>query len=154
MQCCWPWRGTTTVQGYGVVMRTLFGHQETYAHRIAWILHHSRRPRRGHHIVRTCALPACCNPLHGQEQRPRATQAAWLRSARVGQRRRALKGSPALAARLRQAWRAQQPLTQRQLAAQFGISQTMVSQILAGISWSAEQDEPRRIDSAAQLDDD
>jgi hypothetical protein len=128
--CCWPWRGTTTAQGYGAVMRTLFGHQETYVHRIAWILHHGRRPRRGHHIALRCGLAACCSPLHGQEQCPRATQAVYLRSARVGRRRRALKVSPALADRIRQAWIEQQPVTQRQFAAQWGISQTTVSQIL------------------------
>jgi transcriptional regulator with XRE-family HTH domain len=43
---------------------------------------------------------------------------------------------------MRQAWREQQPITQRQLAAQFGISQTMVSQILAQISWPDVQDGP------------
>jgi hypothetical protein len=105
-------------------MRTLFGHQETYAHRIAWILHHRRRPTRGHHIALTCSVPACCNPLHGQEQTPHATQDAYLRSERASHRR--------------QAWRDQQPLTQHQLTAQFGISQPMVSQILAQISWPEE----------------
>jgi predicted XRE-type DNA-binding protein len=111
-------------------MRTLFGRQETYAHRIAWILHHGRRPRRGHHIALVCGLPACCNWMHLQERRPQATQAAYLRSARVAQRRRALKVTPALAERLRQAWHAQQPVTQRQFAAQWGLSQPTVSQIL------------------------
>jgi hypothetical protein len=82
------------------------------------------------HIALVCGLPACCNWMHLQEQRPSATQAVYLRSARVVRRRWPLKVTPALADRIRQAWHEQQPITQRHFAAQWGLSQTTVSQIL------------------------
>jgi hypothetical protein len=60
---CWPWRGATSRDGYGVV-RLGRGRRRrlVYAHRLAYALAFGSPGRL--QILHTCDVPACCNPMH------------------------------------------------------------------------------------------
>ena len=58
---CWPWIAKSITWGYGSwrVRKVLFR-----ANRVAWILHHKKRPPGGLKILHSCHNRACCNPAH------------------------------------------------------------------------------------------
>jgi hypothetical protein len=140
-QCCWPWYGATDAWGYGRTRRVLFGKVETYAHRIAWIETHGRLPRSGSHPAHTCALPACCNPSHLPERTAAAIQHASVRHGRRSRHPHARKLTPALVAQIRQARPATPRPSQRQLAAEAGVSQPLVHAILHEQIWRSTPDQ-------------
>lgn len=143
-QCCWPWYGATDAWGYGRTRRVLYRKVETYAHRIAWILTHGRLPRPGYHPTHTCALPSCCNPSHLQERTRTEIQQASVRTGRRSQHPHARKLTSVLAEQIRQARQALPTPSQRQLAAQFGITQSVVHAILHEQIWRASAQESTR----------
>jgi hypothetical protein len=140
-QCCWPWYGATDAWGYGRTRRVLYGKVETYAHRIVWIETHGRLPRPGCHPAHTCARPACCNPSHLEERTAAEIQQASVRSGWRAQHPHARKLTPARVAQIRQAWQATPRPSQRQLAAEAGVSQSLVHAILHEQIWRVTPDQ-------------
>lgn len=57
---CWEWTGARTPAGYGKIG---WAKQDTYAHRIAWMLTHGAIPD-GLHVLHRCDNPPCCKPAH------------------------------------------------------------------------------------------
>jgi hypothetical protein len=57
---CWPWLGTKTKGGYGVVN---FKRERTTAHRIAYKLTKGEIPK-GYVVMHNCDTRDCCNPRH------------------------------------------------------------------------------------------
>ena len=137
----WPWHGATDTWGYGRTRRVLHGKVETYAHRIAWIATHGRLPRHSCHPTHTCTLPACCNPSHLEERTAAEIQQASVRTGRRAQHPHARKLTPALVAQIRQARQATPRPSQRQLAAQFGITQSVVHAMLHEQIWRLTPDQ-------------
>jgi hypothetical protein len=125
--CCWPWLGSCDAHGYGRTRYVIDGVPEHYAHRVAYALHCVRLAGT-FEVCHSCDTPRCCNWHH-----------LWLGTHADNQRDMARKGRskhggrPSMIApqerwRLVEAW--QGGLSQRQIAAQFGISQARVSQLL------------------------
>jgi hypothetical protein len=59
-ETCWPWTGTHTTLGYGVLRRN---HVVVYAHRFSWILHNGPIPD-AIEVCHSCDNPPCVNPDH------------------------------------------------------------------------------------------
>src|SRR5690349_334570 len=57
---CWEWQGYRNASGYG---RYRVGKINTFAHRIAYIIHNGSIPE-GMHVDHVCRNPACVNPFH------------------------------------------------------------------------------------------
>lgn len=57
---CWPWISTATANGYG---RVWDGNRWGLAHRLAWTLARGPIPD-GLHVLHHCDNPPCCNPSH------------------------------------------------------------------------------------------
>lgn len=62
---CWLWTGAQEEKGYGRfrVSPTI----QCQAHRVAFMLTHTRWPRSDRMILHSCDNPACCNPNHLRE---------------------------------------------------------------------------------------
>lgn len=61
---CWPWSGSRTQQGYGLVDETLSGKRKRhYAHRIAYMAIVGPIPE-GLELDHLCRNRACFNPEH------------------------------------------------------------------------------------------
>lgn len=133
---CWLWHGCRHSQGYGVMG---VGGTIDKAHRIAYRLYVGPIPP-GMCVCHTCDNPPCVNPAHlflgtcadnqrdmiakgravhpAGEQRPDAV----LTADAVRQIRK-LAGAPGV--------------TQRKLAAMFGVSPTIISLVITGKRWKS-----------------
>lgn len=58
---CWEWVGRTNAHGYGQVSTHCLG--ERYAHRISWAIHFGAIPN-GLSVLHRCDNPRCVNPDH------------------------------------------------------------------------------------------
>jgi hypothetical protein len=128
---CWLWTAHRVPNGYGKFMLRGAG---MWAHRIAWELTHGPIPS-GMHVCHRCDVPSCVNPAHlflgtaTDNQRDSVAKGRHIRGERVGGHRlsendvkqiRAMRGL----------------LTQGQIAANCGVSQTLVSAVLRGKVWA------------------
>lgn len=133
---CWPWTGGRWWFGHG---RTSVGGVPWRAHRLAWLYTNGRLPR-GLDVCHRCDNPPCCNPAHlflGD-------QAANNADCRAKGRARWLTGEACPSARLTAAEvqtirsrYAAGGVSQRAIAAEFGISQASVSMIVTRQRWAA-----------------
>lgn len=139
-QCCWPWLGTSSAQGYGRSRYVLYDTHgrfiETYAHRIAWALFYGTRLG-AYEGCHTCDTPTCCNPhhiwngTHAQNHQDSTIKGRRHRGERASQPQKLTKH------RVLQIWHAwYSGSTQREIAQQFRISQPLVSQILTRKVWT------------------
>jgi hypothetical protein len=127
---CWPWKASRNEDGYG-----WFGRRG--AHRVALALHLGR-------ALTACALhdcdhPWCCNPAHLHEgtKADNAHEMTVRGRGRVGERNGRAVLTEAAVKSIRERWRpyARGPNTQTKLAAEFGITQAMVSAVIRGANW-------------------
>ena len=134
---CWEWQRTTNGDGYGMLR---VAGKMVYAHRLSYELGVGPIPA-GLHILHRCDNPRCINPEHlsagtrsqnmkecserGRARIPKPIKrgedngAAKLGDAEVRSIRRLLSAG----------------LTQREIAARFGVSQQTISGIKAGKRW-------------------
>ena len=59
---CWGWKGSVDKHGYGQWGRSEECN-ESYAHRVSWMLHYGPIPV-CRHVLHRCDNPPCCNPEH------------------------------------------------------------------------------------------
>jgi HNH endonuclease len=134
---CWLWQGVKSATGYGNFK--LHRRCRVSAHRVAWELVYGPIPA-GYWVLHRCDVKRCVNPEH-----------LWLGDATDNARDRSQKGRNRdqtgernNGARLRageiSAIRRQYALggvTQRQLAINYGISQSHISRVVNGLEWGA-----------------
>lgn len=133
---CWPWTGYVHKGGYGMIR---VAGKNLFAHRVAWQLAHPDEPALVYPrdiICHTCDNPLCCRPDHlfkGTNADNSSDMVAKNRQAH-GIRQGRAKLTDAEVAEIRRRYI---PGRTRQvdLAAEFGVSQSMISEILRGNFW-------------------
>lgn len=133
---CWPWIGQLDRNGYGTIR--VAGQMRT-APRVAWELATERTIPSGFAVLHRCDNPPCCNPAHlflGTQADNMADMAAKGRSRR-GSRSTAARLSAEDVSTIRRRY-ANGDVSQDQLAQEFGVSQTNISQIVRGLTWREE----------------
>ena len=131
---CWHWLGDRLPTGYGI-MRV--SGRRWYAHRVSWWLHNGQPEMRPTLIVmHRCDNPPCVNPAHLW----RGTQAENIAdmdrkgrrrsNGRRGETNGRAKLSTAVVLDLKRSTE-----SPRVLAARFGVSESLVRQIIRGIVW-------------------
>lgn len=128
---CWPWVGAITTHGYGCVQT---GNGRVLgSHKIAYVLSNGPVPD-GQQVCHICDNRLCCNPKHfflgtkldnardavakDRHARGERNSHAKLTEDQV-QEIRALRGS----------------VTQRELAARYGVDQSTIGSLMTGRSW-------------------
>jgi hypothetical protein len=147
---CWLWEGQTRTHGYGQirVMGTRMG-----THRFSWRLHNGSIPA-GIFVCHHCDNPACVNPAHlflgthddnmadrnrkgrmefGDQHHARRHPELVARGERNGQAKLTMPHVRAI----REAYRAG-GLSQRALAAQYGVTQRVIWGIVNNRAWNVE----------------
>jgi hypothetical protein len=130
---CWLWLGSIKNKGYG---QFWYSHKQRLSHKIAYILAKGPIPE-NLHILHSCDNPPCCNPNH-------LFVGTNLENVRQKQERnRVIKGSAvavsriteddALAIRIRYA---SGGVTQAELGREYGIDDSVVSDIVRGTAWA------------------
>lgn len=127
---CWLWVGGVNSDGYGVWT----AHGETKAHRASWVLHNGAIPAE-RHVLHKCDRPNCVNPDHlflGTHQDDMA-------DLRAKGRAYGAKGEANYSAKLTSDQAMAIMCDGRPgaiIAAEFGITKEMVSNIRNGKSWT------------------
>jgi hypothetical protein len=149
LDACWLWRGLCLSKGHGHLS---FNGSRNYAHRVSWILHYGEIPF-GSCVLHKCDNPPCVNPKHlflgsradnardaaskGRMRAPKA-EAHWTRQFPHRVLRGELHGrtrlSPSVVSEVRLL--AREGLSQRAIAARFGIGRNHVFRIIHKQSWA------------------
>ncbi len=135
---CWEWQKARNNFGYGTL--TING-RTRYAHRLSYELNKGQIPA-GLHVMHDCDNPACINPDHlsvGTRSKNMADCHARGRSRIPSPRMRGEEnGSAKLTARAVDDIRAllNSGRSQREIAQKFGVSQSAISGIKRGKTWS------------------
>lgn len=125
---CWEWRGAKNPRGYGkltVNMKTVS------AHRYSWLTFRGPIPD-GQHVLHRCDNRGCVNPEHlflGTHADNMQDMAGKTR----GKPRGKAQLSASDASQVRALWAA--GMYQREIAKQFGVTQSNVSAIVRGLSF-------------------
>ena len=132
---CWNWRGHKTGDGYGVLN---IDRKLVRTHRISYEIHFGPIPE-GMQVCHKCDNRACANPDHfflGTNADNMADKVAKGRQSSAG----GAKGITHPLSKLTDediiAIRAAKGVSQRRLAAQFGVSQVNICFILSGRAWA------------------
>jgi hypothetical protein len=130
---CWTWEGLKDRKGYGRFVNT--DTSQISAHRFSWEYFRGLIPG-GLCVLHRCDNPPCVNPDHLFLGTRADNMADALKKRRIplGEERPNSKLTLADAATIRE-W-APAGWTQRDLAAAFGVSQSLVSAILSGKAWA------------------
>ena len=138
---CWLWIG-------GLVGKTGYGeihcrpHGVLRAHRVAWELYHNPVPK-GFYVLHRCDVPSCVNPDHlflgtqlenmrDMRRKGRHIKAQKFISHEIKRPRSILTST--IASEIRELYAAGAG-TQYELATQFGVTQTTISNIVSGKVW-------------------
>lgn len=131
---CWVWTGPKNGTGYGVLTHGRRGRLGTYsAHRLSFVMHVDELSR-DDYVLHSCDNRVCVNPrhLHIGSHQENADEAVARGRIRRGAEHGGAKLSSADVERIR----AMYPrLFQREIAELFGVSQTLIGQILRGVAW-------------------
>jgi hypothetical protein len=126
---CWIWLGALT-DGYGSMV---VGRGTDKVHRLMWLVTHGEIPA-GICVLHHCDNRACCNPDHLYLGTKLDNARDRVRRKREGDRRGEKNGRAKLTADDVRTIRSSKT-NQCVLAADYGISQAMVSQIQRGVAW-------------------
>lgn len=136
---CWEWQGYRDVHGYGRTRTVVYGRQETYIHRVALSMALGRVLLA--EACHTCDNPPCCNDVHLFEGTHREN---LLDSLRKGRWKPGEWGIPQKLTveqvRLIRRWHRETTEPQRVIAAELGVSQPLVSRIIARRVWKGVLD--------------
>jgi len=138
---CWWWCGAASDAGYGRISRTSRGTgAPARAHRIAWELVHGPIPD-GLYVCHRCDQPSCVNPAHLFLGTNAENVADKVRKGRQtsGESHGNSKLKCVDVAAIRSAWR-KGLLNQPEISMAWGITQSHVSKIVHGRSWSTATD--------------
>lgn len=145
-KACWPWTASLAGPGYG---HAWTGKRQINAHRFAWILTNGPIPD-GLWVLHRCDVMICCNPLHlflgtaqdNVQDRHEKGRDAIKKGARLPWKTRSVRGEDRKNAKLtdervREIIGRYQDggITQRALAAEYGVHQSIISEILNGKRW-------------------
>lgn len=129
---CHIWMGTSLPSGYGL-FRTVPNakHSMSLAHRISYQLHNGPIPE-GHLVLHKCDTPSCVNPGHlftGTSKDNSQDMKIKGRSS-FGEKHGRSKLTQEQVIMIRQDTR-----MQKEIAAEYGVSQSNISLIKRGINW-------------------
>lgn len=128
---CWLWAGSIGTRGYA---RIAVGGREVAGHRLGWEIHNGPIPE-GLFACHRCDTPACVNPRHiflGTNQQNTADRDSKNRTAR-GERSGVAKLTDGAVAEV---WRLRKlGLLHREIAAQVGVSKSLISEVLKRRLW-------------------
>ena len=130
---CWEWTAAKDRNGYG-----LFTEQpgsQVVAHRYAYRITHGEIPA-GRFICHSCDNPSCVNPAHLWLGTAAENMHDMVQKGRslTGERHPARKLSEADVVEIRRRY-ASDDITQQQLADEYGVHQTHISEIVRGVRW-------------------
>lgn len=129
---CWPWSGTISEKGYGVIRET---DRSQMAHRLAWFFTNGPIPKDT--LVRHgCDNRSCCNPRHLELGTPAENSADSVRRGRMprGEQtgRAKLTAFDVLKIRIAHA----DGMRQVDLATVYGVNKRTIGAIIQGRNWS------------------
>jgi hypothetical protein len=145
---CWEWRGAKNKHGYGNLK-----YQGKYlgAHRVSWELTNGLLPK-GVSVLHKCDNPSCVRPDHlflGDHGTNARDMVAKGRSRMQAQPETVLRGTQQNQAKLtdekvREIRRlvARGVLTKKDIAAMYGVSDSLISCVTNGRNWTHVQEEP------------
>lgn len=123
---CWPWTGYRE-DGYG---RFFIGGRMRWAHELAVTFSTGETKGDGLDTCHSCDNPPCCNPAHLRFD----TRLSNVRDMDSRGRRRVVsKLSPEMVRVIRE--RRESGARQKDLAAQYGVTDGLISQIVRGLRW-------------------
>lgn len=125
---CWPWRGDTDQDGYGVFV---YRGRKAGAHEYALSFTTGERRGRGLVTCHSCDNPPCCNPAHLRFDTPAGNSLDAVMRSRTRNGTTVLTEGDVVLIRERRHAGARQ----KDLAEQFGITDGQVSMIVRGIRW-------------------
>lgn len=137
---CWEWLAGRTASGYGVFTPALGKWQR--AHRYIWEREHGPIAP-GLCVCHACDNRACVNPAHLFLGTHADNAADRVAKGRGGAPTGEINGQAKLTLETAVAIRglyAERRLSQRAIAARFGVTQTTVSRVVRGASWAHAED--------------
>jgi len=136
---CWEWTGARKPKGYGNVR---VDKKYLSSHRIAWELSNGNIPS-GLIVMHICDNPSCCNPSHLVLGTRRTNSFDMINKGREGFRKNRAKGENNGNSKLRNSDVSKiksisnsGDISQSELGSMFGVSQTTISRVLLGKTWS------------------
>lgn len=135
---CWLWTRYRNKQGYGYGF-SLDGRQQL-SHRVAWQFTFGSIPE-GLDVLHRCDNPQCCNPAHlwlGTDKdnvHDSVRKGRFHNGGAKGERNGSAKLTAEAVTKIRRVY-SKGRVTQRQLAALYGVDQTAISLIVRGVNWS------------------
>lgn len=132
---CWMWSGKRRQDGYGELE---VGKRTVKAHRLSFELAHGAIPK-GAEVCHTCDNPGCVNPSHlfaGNHTENMRDMANKGRSRPSGIRGEQHGGAKLTLDAVQAIRRDSRP--QARIAAEYGVSQSLVSQIKRGKVWAVQ----------------
>lgn len=142
---CWEWTARRTRQGYGqfVIDRGGAKWRTEMAHRVSWELAHGKIPN-GMLVCHKCDNPPCVNPDHlflgstkenarDRENKGRGVDLSTVRHAR-GEETNNAKLTDKAVREIRERYKAG-GVTQTQLAKEYGVNQTKISDVVNYRTW-------------------
>lgn len=141
---CWEWKTGRSKQGYGV-FHWHCGHcsyRQLRASRVAYYLHYKEDPG-DHFVCHTCDNPSCCNPGHLFKGDSTANNHDMITKGRHawGEKQHSAKLTRVQVVEIRKLYRPYK-MSQRKLAARYGVAQTTIGEIIRRTTWAALSDEP------------
>lgn len=134
---CWEWTGQRHPSGYGTIK---VAGMMRGAHRVAWELSHGTIPA-GLFVCHSCDNPPCCNPAHlflgtsADNTRDSTAKGRHRNPRLLGERNPQAKLTERDAEIIRLLC-GRIGLTQREVARRYGVTQSLVSQIMTQKVWA------------------
>ena len=145
-EACWWWEGTKNNKGYGMFMAV--SPAKSLAHRFSYELVNGSIPK-GKNILHQCDNPACVNPAHlvlgthAENMRDMHRKRRGKFVAHKGEHNGSSKLTDDQVRNMRRQYSGG-GVTQAKLAEQFGVSRTLVSNVVTRLAWKHVTDDPNQ----------